>query len=171
MVTSRPPAAVSRTGANLSSRYRCGRQTTTMLRGPRARWERRFRPQRGVRENSTRRRRSQEIAEAIARLVRTWVHGVPSPGDGPSGLALAEAFQPECAIVDLSLPGMNGFDVAHRLRERFPRPQPTDRSHRLRGRGDRRGVPRRGFDVHLVKPGEIPVWRNCSGTSARILQP
>ncbi len=105
-----------------------------------------------------------EIAEAIARLVRTWGHEVAIARDGPSGLALAEAFQPECAIVDLSLPGMNGFDVAHRLRERFPRGQLyLIALTGYAGAEIGEACLAAGFDVHLVKPGEIPVLEKLLG--------
>ena len=43
--------------------------------------------------------------------------------DGASALSLAETFQPECAIVDISMPGMNGLELSRRLRQRFSQTQ------------------------------------------------
>ncbi len=105
-----------------------------------------------------------EIGESVARLVRSWGHEVAIARDGPSALALAETFQPEYAIVDLSLPGMSGIDVARHLRERFARP----RLYLIAltgyaGEDIREGCLAAGFDAHLVKPGEIPVLEKLLG--------
>jgi two-component system CheB/CheR fusion protein len=113
-----------------------------------------------------------EIGESVARLVRSWGHEVAIARDGPSALALAEAFQPEYAIVDLSLPGMNGIDVARHLRERFRRPRLYLIA--LTGyAGDdiREGCLAAGFDVHLVKPGEIPVLEKLLGDQRQNSEP
>ena len=53
----------------------------------------------------------QEIRASVARLARGWGHEVALAADGPSALSLAEPFQPECAIVDISMPGMNGIEL------------------------------------------------------------
>jgi CheY-like chemotaxis protein len=36
--------------------------------------------------------------------------------DGPSGLRLAESEQPDLVLLDIQLPGMDGYEVAHKLR-------------------------------------------------------
>ena len=80
----------------------------------------------------------------------------PLAADGSSALSLAEAFQPECAIVDLSMPGMNGIELGRRLRQRFPPAQ-----LRLIALSGYAGADIRdaclaaGFDAYLVKPGDI----------------
>ena len=105
-----------------------------------------------------------EIERLIARLVGSWGHEVAVVQDGPSALALAETFQPECAIVDLSLPGMSGIELARRLRERFPRP----RLYLIAltgyaGADIGAACLSAGFDVHLVKPGEIELLEKLLG--------
>ena len=57
---------------------------------------------------------------SLARLLRVWGHEVAVAADGDTALTLAAAFQPELAILDLSLPGMNGVVLARRLRLVFP---------------------------------------------------
>ena len=52
----------------------------------------------------------EEIRSSLTRLARAWGHEVAVAADGSSALSLAETFRPECAIVDLSMPGMNGMD-------------------------------------------------------------
>jgi signal transduction histidine kinase/ActR/RegA family two-component response regulator len=73
--------------------------------------------------------------------------------DGPSALALAERFTPDVVILDIGLPGMNGYDVARELRKR-----PTARRLELialTGWGsheDQQKARDAGFDLHLTKP-------------------
>ncbi len=98
----------------------------------------------------------EEVGRSLARIVRTFGHEVAIARDGPSALALAESFQPECAILDLSLPGMSGIELGRRLREVFPR----ERLYMIAltgftGADFRDGCLAAGFDEHLVKPGEI----------------
>jgi len=62
----------------------------------------------------------EEIRRSLARLVGAWGHEVAVAENGDSALSLAATFQPEFAILDLSLPGMNGFVLARRLRGVFP---------------------------------------------------
>jgi two-component system CheB/CheR fusion protein len=93
---------------------------------------------------------------------------------GLAALALVEEFHPDIAILDLGLPGMDGFEVARRLR-RHPR-----HGHvcliALTGYGqasDRSTARAAGFDEHLVKPvhGEqllslLAEMRNIGGSAA-----
>jgi two-component system, chemotaxis family, CheB/CheR fusion protein len=98
----------------------------------------------------------EEIRTSMSRLVRTWGHEVAVAADGSSALALAEAFQPECATVDLSMPGMNGIELGRRLRQRFP---PAELClvalSGYAGADIRDACLAAGFDAYLVKPGEI----------------
>jgi CheY-like chemotaxis protein len=91
-------------------------------------------------------------AESMEMLLTALGHEVRSAGDGPEGLAAAEAFQPDVALVDLGLPGMDGFEVARRLRSRF-----GVGLHIVALTGYSEQVYRQmtadaGFDAHLVKP-------------------
>ncbi|MBC8069716.1 MAG: response regulator [Deltaproteobacteria bacterium] len=73
--------------------------------------------------------------------------------DGASGLALIETVRPAVALIDIGLPGIDGYEVAQRLRGRPDRErmflvaltgygQSTDRERALAA----------GFDEHMVKP-------------------
>lgn len=95
-----------------------------------------------------------DSADSLALLVRAWGHEVAVARDGPSALALAERFRPERALVDIGLPGMNGYELARLLRE----------AHRdlylvaMTGYGrdgDRKSAVDAGFDLHLVKPADL----------------
>jgi CheY-like chemotaxis protein len=73
--------------------------------------------------------------------------------DGRAALAMAETFMPSSVLLDIGMPGMDGYEVARRLRqdERFA----SLRIVALTGWGqdsDRRQTRNRGFTYHLTKP-------------------
>lgn len=85
-------------------------------------------------------------------------HGYPvfQAADGLQGVASASANRPDAALVDIGLPGIDGYEVARRLRA-----DPATRGIRLialTGYGlaeDQRRVLEAGFDEHLVKPVDL----------------
>ena len=57
-------------------------------------------------------------ADTLGRLLsRHWGHEVRVAYDGPTALEVARSFQPEVVLLDLGLPGMDGCEVARRLRD------------------------------------------------------
>ena len=54
--------------------------------------------------------------ESLADVLRLAGHEVSEAADGPAALGLARDFRPRIVLVDIGLPGMDGFDVAVRLR-------------------------------------------------------
>jgi len=91
-----------------------------------------------------------------AELLRMLGHEVETAYDGPSALRKAEAFRPDVVLLDLGMPGMDGFEVARRLRA-----TPEGRDVFLvaqTGWGqeeDRKRTRAAGFDAHLAKPVDI----------------
>ena len=57
-----------------------------------------------------------EGAESLAELLQVWGHEVAVAHDGPSGLALAARQRPEVVLLDIGLPGIDGYEVGRRLR-------------------------------------------------------
>jgi PAS domain S-box-containing protein len=94
-----------------------------------------------------------DAAESAAMLLRLWGHAVQTAHDGPFALQAARAFRPEIVLLDIGLPGLNGYEVAKQLRA-----QPWGRGMYLvamTGFGqddDKRRSLAAGFDVHLTKP-------------------
>jgi two-component system, chemotaxis family, CheB/CheR fusion protein len=94
-------------------------------------------------------------AGSLSLLLTLWGHDVRTTHDGPAALAEAAAFRPEVVILDIGLPGMDGHEVARRLRR-----DPAFRETvliALSGYGtdeDRRQSQEAGIDTHLVKPVE-----------------
>ncbi|HEV3445035.1 MAG TPA: ATP-binding protein [Gemmataceae bacterium] len=94
-----------------------------------------------------------DAAESSAVLLRFIGHEVKVAHDGPSALAAARAFHPEIILLDIGLPGMNGYDVARALRAQ-PEFQTTVLAA-VTGYGQQEDVRRSreaGFDHHLTKP-------------------
>ena len=101
-----------------------------------------------------------DTSESFAELLDLWGHQVRTAHSGPTALALARLFCPEVVILDIGMPGMDGFEVARRLR----------RQHQgqsllvvaLTGYGqesDRQKSQAAGFDHHLVKPVDLNALR------------
>ncbi|HUF80139.1 MAG TPA: ATP-binding protein, partial [Burkholderiales bacterium] len=96
-----------------------------------------------------------DAAESMEMLLTALGHEVRTAGDGPEGLAAAEAFQPDVALVDLGLPRMDGFEVARRLRSRFGAGLHIVAVTGYSEQVYRQTAAHAGFDAHLVKPSTV----------------
>jgi CheY-like chemotaxis protein len=96
---------------------------------------------------------NRDSADSLALWLELAGHDMRTAYSGQEALDVAEAFQPAVILLDIGMPGMNGYDVARRLRE-----QPATLTAVLvamTGWGqdeDRRRSQEAGFDQHLVKP-------------------
>ena len=91
----------------------------------------------------------------LAMLLRLTGHEVAVALDGPSALEAFAEVRPQIVLCDIGLPGMDGYAVAARMRERGPGPMPVMIA--LTGYGgpkDRERALAAGFDHHLVKPAD-----------------
>src|SRR5690606_36792043 len=59
---------------------------------------------------------NQDACERLASLLEVEGHGVSTAHDGPSALSVAEREKPEVALLDVGLPGMNGYALGRKLR-------------------------------------------------------
>ncbi len=97
-----------------------------------------------------------DTVEMLASLLRLQGHEVRTAYDGPAGLAAAADFGPEVVLLDIGLPGLDGYEVARRLRQ-----VPAARTALLvavTGYGrevDRAQARAAGFQHHLVKPLDL----------------
>jgi CheY-like chemotaxis protein len=103
---------------------------------------------------------SRDSAETLARLLRRLGHEVEVAYEGPSACEAAVATPPDIVLLDIGLPGMDGYEVARRLR----REPSLDGMYlvALTGYGsesDRRKSVEAGFDDHLVKPVGLDALR------------
>ena len=99
---------------------------------------------------------SPDLQEMLTMLLEVWGHEVLSASEGTSGVEQALVHTPDVALVDLGLPGIDGYEVARRIRS-----DPRGKSLKLvaiTGYGSpeqRTKVMEAGFDLHLVKPVTI----------------
>ena len=59
-----------------------------------------------------------DAGDSLSLLLRLHGHEVLVARTGPSALEVASAFQPNVVLCDIGLPGMDGYQVAQRLREK-----------------------------------------------------
>jgi len=95
---------------------------------------------------------NEDAREMLQMLLTLAGHDVHGAADGPSGIEMAKATDPDMVVIDLGLPGMDGYEVARQLR---PALRAGVGLIALSGYGqaaDRRKSVEAGFDTHLVKP-------------------
>ena len=86
-------------------------------------------------------------------LLRFYGHVVEIAATGLEAIAIAETGHPDVALVDIGLPGMDGYELVRHFRR--PRPWKTPLLIAVTGYGrdvDRQRCLDAGFDLHLVKP-------------------
>ncbi len=95
---------------------------------------------------------NRDTAMSCARLLKGMGHEVETAFDGLAALEAARSFKPQAILLDIGLPGMNGYEVAKTLRDEgfanevivavsgYGQPEDRERSRQA------------GFDDHLVKP-------------------
>jgi two-component system, chemotaxis family, CheB/CheR fusion protein len=105
-----------------------------------------------------------DAAESLVMILELLGHHVRVVPDGPAVLAAARANVPDLMLIDIGLPGMNGYDVARAIR-RDPElkhlvlvaltgyGQPEDHAQALAA----------GFDYHLVKPVDLDALGDLVG--------
>ncbi len=96
-----------------------------------------------------------DIRDTLAELLTLDGYRVEGAGDGPQGLNRILAVRPEVALIDVGLPGFDGYEVARRVRAHLGSAplliamtgygQPDDRARAFDA----------GFDEHVVKPVSV----------------
>ncbi len=104
---------------------------------------------------------NRDAAVSLGKLLGVLGAEVQVAHDGPSALAVVPTFRPNVVLLDIGMPGMNGYEVARRIRE-----QPDGRNLMLialTGWGqeqDRRLASEAGFDHHLLKPADVSALKS-----------
>jgi two-component system, sensor histidine kinase len=110
---------------------------------------------------------NQDAADTLSTLLTAYGGVVTVAYDGRDALAKVDAFAPEVTLLDIGMPGMDGYEVARRIR--------ADGRHEdmlliaLTGWGqekDRRRSRAAGIDHHLVKPPDIDKLKDLLASSA-----
>ena len=96
---------------------------------------------------------SRDSRDMLRLLLEHAGHEVHEAADGPSGVEAVLRVHPDIALVDVGLPGLDGYELARQVRARVR--GGTVRLVALTGYGmpdDQRRSREAGFDAHLVKP-------------------
>src|SRR5207247_2779438 len=109
-----------------------------------------------------------DVLATFSVLLKMWGHEVRVAADGLSALALAADFRPDAVLLDVSIPGADGFEVARRLRA-LPGGDKAllvaatglagDQLDEMGGLGN--------FDLHLQKPINLDELKRAPARHAR----
>jgi CheY-like chemotaxis protein len=99
---------------------------------------------------------NRDAADSLSTLLKMKGHDVRVAYDGVAGFEAARAHRPDCLLLDIAMPRLDGYELARRVRqlpglERSKLVALTayaDETHRRRAR-------EAGFDHHLVKPADL----------------
>jgi len=109
-------------------------------------------------EPPTRKRRillvddNQDTVHSLARLLSLRGHEVATAFDGVAALKIAEEFQPDFLLLDIGLPGLDGYELARRLRTQGFARTPIVAISGYAQEGDRARSREAGFNYHFAKP-------------------
>ena len=105
-----------------------------------------------------------QAASALAALLELWGHEVFIAHDGPAALEQVRRLHPEVVLLDIGLPGMDGFEVAAALRrEPAQGPMRVISMSGMSREGDFLRALESGVDQHLSKPVEMVFLRSLLG--------
>jgi CheY-like chemotaxis protein len=97
-----------------------------------------------------------DTVETFALLLTAQGHDVRYAFDGPTGLEMARTWAPDAVLLDIGLPGMNGYELARRLHAESGDRRPFLIAITAYGDDQSRlSSEKVGIDLHLVKPVEI----------------
>jgi len=97
-----------------------------------------------------------DAAESLAQLLMVMGHRAMAVTDPGKVEAMVEAFRPHIVFLDIGMPGIDGWEIARRLRERFQPEVLRLVAMTAHGSADAHVQSRRaGFDAHLTKPADI----------------
>jgi CheY-like chemotaxis protein len=103
---------------------------------------------------------NRDITCSFEILLDLWGHKVQTAFDGPTALEIVRTFQPEIALLDIGLPGMNGYEIARRLRAEYGQ---RIKLIALTGYGqeqDKVHAKEAGFNHHLTKPPSLETLKD-----------
>jgi len=99
---------------------------------------------------------NRDAADSLGMILRFLGADVRIAEDGPEALAVFPDYDPAVVLLDIGMPGMDGYEVARTLRSRYP--ERATAIVALTGWGqaeDRRRAQEAGFDHLMVKPADI----------------
>ena len=95
---------------------------------------------------------SVDSAETLGELLRIWGHDVRLAHDGPAAVEAAREYRPEIILLDIGLPGMDGFAVAQKLKAEGLQARMLVALTGYGEQTDKQRTQQAGFHHHMVKP-------------------
>lgn len=114
---------------------------------------------------------NQDAADSLAVLLGIWGYPCQVNYDGASALQTAREYRPDCLLLDINMPGMDGYAVAQRIRL-----QPELRSVKLvaltaySDETTTRRIREAGFDYHFVKTVELDELKRLITMMVKVLE-
>jgi CheY-like chemotaxis protein len=96
-----------------------------------------------------------DIAKLVAKTLNYFGHTAKTSPNGEIAIELIKDYKPNIALVDISMPGMSGYELARKLRQWEAETGNKIKLIALTGYGqesDKEKTKAAGFDLHLVKP-------------------
>jgi CheY-like chemotaxis protein len=98
---------------------------------------------------------NQDAADSLGALLRAWGYDFRVAYDGATGLETARTYHPDCLLLDIAMPRMDGYTLAQRVRQLPGQREAklvaltafSDEAHAQRAR-------EAGFDYRLIKPAD-----------------
>jgi CheY-like chemotaxis protein len=100
-----------------------------------------------------------DAATTLAALVRLWGHEAHVALDGPAALLAVQVRPPDAVLLDIGLPGMDGYEVARRLRAHLPAKPLLIAVTGYGQDADRQRSAEVGIDHHVLKADDPDVVR------------
>jgi len=101
-----------------------------------------------------------DTAQSLAELLELWGHEVALAYDGDQAVETARRFQPDLVLLDIGLPGENGYEVARRLRQEAGLEDAMLIAITGYSRDeDIQHGKEAGFNLHLTKPVDLKALR------------
>jgi CheY-like chemotaxis protein len=101
-----------------------------------------------------------DSASSLAQVLQLWGHDAKTAHDGQAAVQAAQDYQPDVVLLDIGLPGMDGYEVARVLRQK-----PSLAGMQLvalTGYGqdqDKQRSEQAGFEIHFTKPVDLGTLR------------
>jgi CheY-like chemotaxis protein len=95
-----------------------------------------------------------DAADTTGMLLEAWGHAVVAAYDGPSGLEVVRREKPDVVLMDIGLPGLNGYEVAGKLKDEGLVPPLMVAVTGYGHEADRQRAEWAGFHNHIVKPAK-----------------
>lgn len=110
-----------------------------------------------------------DSCEPLSLLLQSKGHETRVATDGAQAISVADEFKPNCVLLDLGLPRMDGYEVARRLRDRpYGSQVVLVALTGWAGRDIRSRAAEAGFDYHIVKPVN---WDEVEKIVRRVVRP